>query len=128
MISDKNKIETFRDLLAWQKAHALVLEVYKVTKQFPSEEKFVLVPQIRRSASSVPTNIVEGYKKRGQKEFLRFLNMSDGSLEETKYHLILGHDLGYIKSTEYNRLIQMCNEVGRLLSGLQRSLAANHHE
>jgi len=114
--------KTFKDLVVWQRAHDLVLEVYKVTAGFPKEEKFGLVSQIRRSASSIPTNIVEGRKKRSFKEFLHFLNIADTSLEETKYHIILSNDLGYLKSEEVDKLNCMCEEIGRMLAGLQKNL------
>jgi four helix bundle protein len=115
-------VKTFRDLKVWQKAHELTLAVYKATHNFPSEEKYGLCSQIRRAAASVPTNIVEGFKRRGNKEFARFLNIADGSLEETKYHLILSFDLGYLNKEEYDKLYEICNEVGRMISGLERSL------
>jgi four helix bundle protein len=118
----KAKVRTFRDLKVWNKAHALVLEIYKTTRTFPVEEKFGLVAQLRRAASSVPTNIVEGHKRKGKKEYLHFLNIADGSLEETKYHLILGRDLEYVEPSDFDRLTAICNEVGRMLSGLQKRL------
>jgi four helix bundle protein len=115
-------MKTFRDLKVWQKSHELVLEIYKATKNFPREEKFGLISQIRRSASSVPTNIVEGFKRKSDKEFMHFLNLADSSLEETKYHLILSLDLTYISRDEFDKLEQRCNEVGRMLYGLQQSI------
>lgn len=118
------KVKTFRDLLVWRKAHDLVLEIYKVTKEFPKEEKFGLVSQLRRSASSVPTNIVEGHKRKSRKEYLYFLNTADSSLEETKYHLILCKDLGYINEIIFNRLSEISDEVGKMLYGLQKSLTS----
>ena len=115
------KVRTFKDLLVWKKAHALVLEVYKATQAFPKEEQFGLVAQIRRSASSIPTNIVEGQKRNSTKDCLHFLNMSDASLEETKYLLILSRDLSYLDGEASERISILCDEVGRLLSALQRS-------
>ena len=85
----------FRELKVWQKAHALVLEIYKLTKTFPKEELYGLTSQLRRSGFSVPANIAEGFKKRGQKDKARFYNIAQGSLEETRYYLILAEDLGY---------------------------------
>ncbi|MFH1798141.1 MAG: four helix bundle protein [Candidatus Omnitrophota bacterium] len=116
------KVTTFRELKVWQKAHELVLEVYKITKNFPKEERFGLVSQIRRSASSIATNIVEGNKRKSRKEYLYFLNIADSSLEETKYHILLSKDLGYIDDKEFNNLTGMSDEVGKMLFGLQRSL------
>ena len=118
------KVKTFRDLKVWQKAHKVVLEIYKITKDFPREEKYGLISQLRRSASSVPTNIVEGHKRRSRKEYIYFLNMADSSLEEMKYHIILSKDLDYIKNVDFDRLTEKCDEVGKMLFGLQKSLTS----
>ena len=118
-----SRVKTFRDLIVWQKAHELVLEICKISKIFPDAEKFGLVSQLRRSSSSIPTNIVEGYKKSGNREFVRYLNISECSLEETKYHLLLAKDLRYFSETEFNRLSVLCDEIGRMLSSLLRRLS-----
>jgi four helix bundle protein len=115
-------MKTFRDLKVWQKAHELVLEVYKLTKNFPTEEKYGLVSQLRRSAASVPTNIVEGFKRRSDKDYARFINIAEGSLEETKYHIILAHDLGYLKQDDYDNLTKLGDEVGKMLNGMYKKL------
>jgi four helix bundle protein len=115
-------MKTFHELKVWQRAHELTLAVYKATRNFPPEEKYGLCSQVRRATASVPTNIVEGYRRKGGKEFLRFLNIAEGSLEETKYHLILSRDLGYLNQEEYVRLDEICCEVGRMLGGLQRTI------
>ncbi len=115
------KILNFQDLKVWQKAHNLVLEIYRLSKGFPEDEKFGLTSQIRRSVVSVPANIAEGYKK-SRKDFLRFLDIAEGSLEETKYHLILAGDLGYYSKQVYPTLFDLACEVGKMLSGLKRSL------
>jgi len=116
---------TFRDIKVWQKAHELVLEIYKVTKEFPVEEKYGLTAQLRRSAASVATNIVEGYKRRSDKDFAHFLNMADSSLEETKYHVLLAHDLQYVRKDDYERLSVSADEVGRMLYGFQKTLSSS---
>ncbi|MBU1887787.1 MAG: four helix bundle protein [Candidatus Omnitrophica bacterium] len=115
---------TFKNIKVWEKAHRLVLDVYKVTKKFPKDEKYGLTAQLRRSASSVPTNIVEGYKRKSDKDFLHFLNIADSSLEETKYHLLLSLDLKYLNNTEYERLLTLTDEVGKMLFGFQQKLKA----
>lgn len=115
-------MKTFKELKVWQKAHKLVLEIYAVTKCFPKEEKFRLTSQIIRSVTSIPTNIVEGFKRRGIKDQLHFLNLSDSSLEETKYHIILSRDLGYLKEDDFKRLNELCDEIGRMLYGLNKSI------
>ncbi|OGW85071.1 MAG: hypothetical protein A3C35_04445 [Omnitrophica bacterium RIFCSPHIGHO2_02_FULL_46_11] len=113
---------TFKNIKVWQKAHEMVLEVYKVTNKFPHSEKYGLVSQLRRSAASVPTNIVEGYKRKSNKDFAHYLNMADSSLEETKYHLLLANDLGYLNKDNYEELTAVADEVGRMLFGFQQKL------
>ena len=115
---------TFKNIKVWQKAHELVLEIYKVTKTFPSSEKYSLTAQIRRSSASVATNIVEGYKRRSDKDFAHFLNIADSSLEETKYHVLLAHDLKYMDKDNYEQLSMLLEEVGRMLSAFQKKLIA----
>ena len=115
-------VKTFKDLVVWQKAHELTLSIYKTTHNFPSEEKFGLTSQLRRSTSSIPANVVEGYKKNSRKEFLHFLNIAETSLEETKYHLLLSRDFGYLVDESYVSLLSICNDIGRMLASLQKSL------
>ena len=118
----EKSVQTFRDLKVWQKAHELVLGVYKVTKNFPPDEKFGLVAQIRRATTSIATNIVEGHKRNSRKDFLHFLNIAQGSLEEAKYLLLLSRDLNLITTDTYPKLFAQCDEVGRMLYGFQRNL------
>lgn len=113
---------TFKNIKVWGKAHELVLQIYKLTKTFPSSEKYGLTAQLRRSAGSVATNIVEGYKRKSDKDFAHFLNIADGSLEETKYHLLLSCDLKYLDKKDYEKLVNLADEVGRMLSGFQKTL------
>ena len=112
----------FESLEVWKKSHNLTLEIYKTTRVFPTDEKFRLGDQIRRSVASVPTNIVEGSSRSHIKEFKQFLNMAKASLEETKYHLLLAFDLGYLDEKSYEKLQTDSEEVGRMLSGLTKSL------
>lgn len=112
----------FEDLEAWKQAHLLAVEVYKITKKFPPEEKFRLTDQLCRAASSVPSNIVEGNSRAHKKEFMQFLYLAKGSLEETKYHLLLAKELGYLTEKKYAFLTEQCNKVGSLLGGLIRYL------
>ena len=86
---------TFRDLVVWQKAHALVLAVYSLTAGFPRHETYGLSMQLRRAAVSIPANIAEGFRRRGKQHKARFMNIAEGSLEECRYYLILTQDLGY---------------------------------
>lgn len=85
---------SFEDLIVWQKAHVFVLAIYKITKKYPKEEIFGLVNQMRRAAISITANIAEGYTKISPKDKLRFYNISQGSLEETRNFIILSKDLG----------------------------------
>lgn len=108
---------TFRDLRCWQEAHKLVLSIYRTTQTFPSEERFGLTAQIRRSSVSICANMAEGFKK-STKDFVRFLDISQASLEETKYHLILSNDLGYLDSEQFTELNNLAENVGKMLFGL----------
>jgi four helix bundle protein len=85
--------KSFQDLLVWQKAHRLVLEVYRPTKTFPRDEQYGLTSQMRRAAVSIPANIAEGFKRKGRADKGRFINTAQASLEETRYYLILARDL-----------------------------------
>jgi four helix bundle protein len=113
------KIKSFQQLEVWQEAHQLVLEVYRASKDFPREERYGLTSQIRRAAVSVPANVAEGFKRNGIRDKLRFYNISESSLEEVKYFLILAQDLEYI--ADNTDLFQQAETVGRLLNGLSRS-------
>ncbi|MCR4324404.1 MAG: four helix bundle protein [Candidatus Curtissbacteria bacterium] len=112
----------YQKLQVWTEAHKLVLTIYKLTENFPKSELLALTSQMRRSAVSIPGNIVEGHAKRSQKDFLRFLNTSNGSLVELEYYLELSPDLGYIKRSEYEEVEQQQVIVGNLLNGLMKSI------
>jgi four helix bundle protein len=115
-------IKSWRDLEVWKKAHQLVLEVYTVTKKYPSEEKYRLVDQICRAAASIPTNISEGKGRSSLKEYMQFLFIAKGSCEETQYLLLLSKDLGYINQETHDELIKGYTEIGMMLNGLINSL------
>ncbi len=115
------KIRSFKDLNTWKKSHELVLEIYGITKNFPDEEKFCLASQIRRSAISISANIAEGYMK-SRKDFIRYLDISRGSLEETKQHLILSNDLGYLQNKQFEQLFDLAEDVGKMIYGLRSKL------
>ncbi len=114
------RAESFQDLLVWQKAHALVLQVYRVTRSFPAEEKFGLISQMRRAAVSIPANIAEGFKKQGRKDKAKFYNIAQGSLEELRYYIILSTDLHYLEDPD--DLALAIDEVGKMLHGLVTSV------
>jgi four helix bundle protein len=117
------KAKTFRDLLVWQKAHLFVLDLYRFTAELPRSETYGLVPQMRRAAISIPANIAEGFVRRGHADKVRFFNMAEGSLEESRYFLILAQDLGYGQTGE---LVKRLEEVGRLLKAYSRAILASH--
>jgi four helix bundle protein len=93
-------IENFQGLEVWQRAHQLVLAVYRLTQGFPTEEKYGLVSQMRRAAVSVPANIAEGFKRHGQADKVHFYNTGEASLEELRYYFILSRDLSYLADTD----------------------------
>jgi four helix bundle protein len=105
--------EKFQDLIVWQKAHALTLRVYRLTKTFPKEELFGLTSQMRRSAASVPANIAEGFAKKSRPDKARVLNISQASLEELRYFFILAKDLQYL---DHTATWPDVDEVARLLA------------
>ena len=116
------KIESWKDLEVWKLSHALVLQVYKITKNFPADERFRLTDQLTRSAASVPTNIAEGKGRNALKEYLYFLSIAKGSVEETKYLLLLSKDLGYVSPALFAELSDGYDQVSKMLNGLSRSL------
>lgn len=111
--------KTFEDLVVWQKAHQFVLAVYHQTEIFPKHERFGLTQQFRRAAVSIPANIAEGFRKRGIKDKVRFLNIAQGSLEECRYYIILANDLNYTPAEQLNPALQ---ETSRLLNAYARKL------
>ncbi len=111
--------KTFEDLVVWQKSHCLVLAVYRLTQAFPRSAIYGLSSQLRRAVVSVAANIAEGFKKRGKPDKLRFLNIAQGSLEESRYYLILARDLGYGDLSESTALLI---KVSKLLEAYSQSI------
>jgi four helix bundle protein len=116
------RVKSFEDLTVWQEAHKLTLEVYKLTAKFPGSEKYGIVSQLRRSSSSVPANIAEGFGRATTRELLRCLQIARGELEETRYFVLLSRDLGYVTAQDYESVSQHCNSIGRLINALGSSL------
>ena len=114
--------QTFQNILAWQKAYDFVLDVYKYTKSFPESVKYGLISQFQRAAVSIIANIAEGYKKIGKADKLRFMNISQGSLEECRCYVILSRDLGYIDNDVYNILYSKIEEASKLLNGYCKAM------
>jgi four helix bundle protein len=115
-------IQGFEDLQAWQVAHRLVLEIYRITREFPREELYGLVSQLRRAASSITANISEGFSRYHYNDKIRFYFNSRGSLSEVKNYLILAKDLGFIAEEAQFRLMELAESVLRLINGLIRSI------
>ena len=117
-----DKIESWRDLLVWQKAHAATREVYRITAAFPPDERYRLTDQLCRAAASVPTNIAEGKGRGSLAEFRQFLIIARGSTEETRYLLLLAKDLGLLSAEAHTQLEASYTEVSKMTNALLRSL------
>src|SRR3954469_20664597 len=111
-------MKSFRDLKVWEKSHELALASYDATANFPKQEMFGLVSQIRRCASSIPANIAEGCGRRGNGEFHRFLQISSGSASELDYHLLLARDLKFLSPEDYETIRELLVHVRRMLTSL----------
>jgi four helix bundle protein len=109
----------FDELIVWQKAHQFVLNVYEVLSKFPKEEIYGLTSQFRRAAVSITANIAEGYAKKGKPDKLRYFNISQGSLEECRYYLLLVKDLKFNYDSKLDELLE---EVSRLLNSYSRTI------
>jgi four helix bundle protein len=116
--------ESFKDLHAWQKAMELALRVYELTADFPSDERFGLTNQMRRTSVSIPSNIAEGYARASTGEYIQFLGHARGSSSELETQLILAKSLHYGKGIHLDEAEKLCNDVGRLLCALMNSLRA----
>lgn len=114
----------FRNLKVWQRAHALTLDVYRATREFPAEERFGLLSQTRRAAASISTNIAEGCGRGSDADFRRFLLIANGSACELDYLLLLAADLGYLPPTATPTPRSGIAEVKRMLTGLINSLTS----
>jgi four helix bundle protein len=112
----------YRELIAWQKAMNLAVGIYEETRDFPREEIYGLMSQLRRAAVSIPSNIAEGQGRTTTNDFLRFLGMAAGSLQEVETQLILAGRLDYLTEATESALLEQCREVGRLLQGLINAL------
>lgn len=121
-------MRNYKDLLVWEKAHRLVLSIYRSTRAFPTEERYRLTSQIRRASASIPANLAEGCGRRSEGEMARFIQIAMGSGAELSYHLLLARDLGLLKNCDYSVLERDLSEVMRMLSSLssrlRKSLAA----
>jgi len=119
-------LKKFQDLKVWKQAHQLVLQIYTITKSFPKDELFALTSQMRRAAVSVPANIAEGFSKTTGRAKINFYNISLSSLAELEYYCILSVDLHYLSEKKKEELLDLVNEVGRMLNGLVGSVKSKY--
>jgi four helix bundle protein len=115
----------YRELILWQRAMELVLEIYRVTQQFPPTEVYGLSNQLRRAAVSIPSNIAEGQGRGGATDFAHYLRIANGSRQEVETQLMIAQRLGYIQAATMENVTMLIEETGRLLSGLLKSIASN---
>lgn len=114
-------IKDFRELIVWQKSMELVKQTYNITNALPQDEKFSLVPQMRRSAISIPSNIAEGFERNSNKEFIHFLSIANGSKSELLTQIEICKMLGYIEDTQY--ITDICSEIGKMLNSMIKKLS-----
>ena len=116
------QITSWKDLEVWKLSHNGVLGIYRITKEFPSDERFRLIDQLCRAAASIPANIAEGKGRVSLREYVQFLSIARGSVEEVKYFLLLARDLTYLTHDTYNSISEEYDRVGKMLNGLIASL------
>lgn len=116
------KIKSFTDLIAWQKAHSLALDVHNVSKSFPKDERYGLTNQIRRAALSISSNIAEGFSRRTNKDKTQFYFVAPGSLTEVQNQLLFARDVKYLPDDSFKNLSELAVGVHKLLNGLIKSI------
>lgn len=117
-------VQHYRELIAWQKAMALVTHIYDITQRFPDEERFGLVAQMRRCAVSIPSNIAEGQARNTTGEFKQFVGVARGSIAELTTQILISEQLGFLPDAKST--VELAEEVGRILTGLSQSLRSTH--
>lgn len=115
-------LKHYKELMVWQKSYDLCLEIYRVTKQFPEEEKYGLTSQMRRAAVSIPSNIAEGYGRKTTPDYTRALHIAYGSNCELETQFLLAHDLGYVRPYDIDMIQEKIMEVERMLKARIKSL------
>ncbi|MBR0238961.1 MAG: four helix bundle protein [Thermoguttaceae bacterium] len=118
-------MESYRDLIVWQKSMDLAVEIYRLIKLLPREEMYGLSDQMRRSATSIPANISEGYGRNATGDYIRFLNISRGSRHELETQLLICVRVGYLTENQTALALKYCDEVGRMLNSLISKLSSN---
>jgi four helix bundle protein len=114
--------DSFRDLIAWQKGMTLAVDVYRVSATFPSSERYGLVDQLRRASVAIPSDVAEGKGRISKKEFIQMLARARGSSYEVQTQLELCHRLGYLDDSRYSSMIELAEEVSKIVHGLMRDL------
>jgi len=123
---ENKKVESFKDLIIWQKGIELVNDFYKVTKHFPKEELYGLTSQIRRAAISIPANIAEGWGRGTTKNYVQFLEISRGSLYELETLIIISNNLTYLNKDDSSEIENKIFEIGRMLNALITKLESKN--
>ncbi len=118
----KGRLQNFQDLVAWQKGHELVLQIYQTTREFPAEEKFGLVGQMRRSSTSITANIAEGFGRQGKQEKIQFYVIARGSDTELQDQLLVARDLKFFSEDRFIELMELATIVHKLINGLIKSV------
>jgi four helix bundle protein len=118
----RNKGKPHQKLDVWKRSLDFVIKIYKLTAQFPDEEKFGLVSQMRRAAVSIPSNISEGAARNSRKEFINFLHIAQGSIAEIETQLLIGRNLEYVDKEQIDPSLRELDEISMMIIGLQRSL------
>jgi four helix bundle protein len=116
------KIQSYQDLIIWQKSFRLAVLVYRFTQKFPKEEIYGLTSQIRRAAVSIPSNIAEGFGRITKKEHLWFIRVALGSVNEVETHLLLSKELGYLEKDSFEVALELIVEVRKMLSAIIKKL------
>ena len=117
---EKQKIKSFTDLSAWQKSHKLVVNLYKITKSFPKSETYSLTDQMRRAATSITSNIAEGFSRKSPKEKTQFYHMALGSLTELQNQLLIARDVDYLSTEDFKQIADQTVDCSKLINGLIR--------
>lgn len=126
-MGESTKLSSFTKLLCWRKGHLLVVEIYKLTSQFPKYESYSLIDQMRRASVSITSNIAEGFNRHGIKEKIQFYYMALGSLSELQNQIFIAYDLTYIDSLTFNNIAGRTVIVSKLLNGLIKSIRSHLH-
>ncbi|CAN5692813.1 four helix bundle protein [soil metagenome] len=122
MNEDKAKVEGYRDLIVWQKSITLVKQIYQLTQNFLTDEKFGLISQMRRAAVSIPSNIAEGQARRTTGDYVRFVSVAEGSLAELDTQLIVAIELSFCTKIQIKEIFSLMVEIRKMLNALPRSL------